>query len=107
MESFKGDEIIIDGQNKYQVVCGAPNVHEGLIGIFAPEGTLIPLYNERLKKATIRGVESCGMMCAIDEIGLLIAILVLEPPVYSQCEVAISCLGRCELDLDVLGNPSD
>ncbi|MBR3676473.1 MAG: phenylalanine--tRNA ligase subunit beta [Alphaproteobacteria bacterium] len=59
-----------DGTNKYQVVCGAPNVHEGLIGIFAREGTLIPLFNERLKRASIRGVESCGMMCAIDEIGL-------------------------------------
>ena len=59
-----------DGSNKYQVVCGAPNVREGLIGIFAREGTLIPLFNERLKRATIRGVESCGMMCAIDEIGL-------------------------------------
>ncbi|MBR6356063.1 MAG: phenylalanine--tRNA ligase subunit beta [Alphaproteobacteria bacterium] len=59
-----------DGTNKYQVVCGAPNVHEGLIGIFAREGTLIPLFNERLKRATIRGVESCGMMCAVDEIGL-------------------------------------
>lgn len=59
-----------DGTNKYQVVCGAPNVREGLIGIFAREGTLIPLFNERLKRATIRGVESCGMMCAIDEIGL-------------------------------------
>ncbi|MBP5353098.1 MAG: phenylalanine--tRNA ligase subunit beta [Alphaproteobacteria bacterium] len=59
-----------DGTNKYQVVCGAPNVKTGLIGIFAREGTLIPLFNERLKKATIRGVESCGMMCAIDEIGL-------------------------------------
>lgn len=59
-----------DGTHKYQVVCGAPNVKEGLVGIFAPEGTLIPLFNERLKKTTIRGVESCGMMCAIDEIGL-------------------------------------
>ena len=59
-----------DGTNKYQVVCGAPNVREGLIGIFAREGTLIPLFNERLKRATIRGVESCGMMCAVDEIGL-------------------------------------
>ncbi len=59
-----------DGTNKYQVVCGAPNVREGLIGIFAREGTLIPLFNEKLKRATIRGVESCGMMCAIDEIGL-------------------------------------
>ena len=59
-----------DGTNKYQVVCGAPNVHEGLIGIFAREGTLIPLFNERLKKTKIRGVESCGMMCAVDEIGI-------------------------------------
>ncbi|MBO6281450.1 MAG: phenylalanine--tRNA ligase subunit beta [Alphaproteobacteria bacterium] len=59
-----------DGTHKYQVVCGAPNVKEGLIGIFAPEGTLIPLFNERLKKTTIRGVESCGMMCAEDEIGI-------------------------------------
>ena len=59
-----------DGKNIYQVVCGAPNVKEGLIGIFAREGTLIPLYNERLKRATIRGVESCGMMCAVDEIGI-------------------------------------
>ena len=59
-----------DGTHKYQVVCGAPNVKEGLIGIFAPEGTLIPLFNERLKKTTIRGVESCGMMCAVDEIGI-------------------------------------
>lgn len=59
-----------DGSHNYQVVCGAPNVRVGLVGIFAPEGTLIPLYNERLKKATIRGVESCGMMCAEDEIGI-------------------------------------
>ena len=59
-----------DGTNKYQVVCGAPNVRTGLVGIFAREGTLIPLFNERLKRATIRGVESCGMMCAVDEIGI-------------------------------------
>ena len=59
-----------DGTDVYQVICGAPNVREGLIGIFAREGTLIPLFNERLKRATIRGVESCGMMCAVDEIGL-------------------------------------
>lgn len=59
-----------DGTNKYQVVCGAPNVFTGLIGIFAPSGTLIPLFNERLKPTKIRGVESCGMMCAFDELGI-------------------------------------
>lgn len=59
-----------DGTNVYQVVCGAPNVKQGLVGIFAPEGTLIPLYNEKLTRAKIRGIESCGMMCAEDEIGV-------------------------------------
>lgn len=59
-----------DGTNTYQVVCGAPNVKTGLVGIFAPEGTLIPLYNEKLVRAKIRGIESCGMMCAEDEIGI-------------------------------------
>ncbi|MBR1600334.1 MAG: phenylalanine--tRNA ligase subunit beta [Alphaproteobacteria bacterium] len=59
-----------DGSQKYQVVCGAPNVKVGLIGIFAPEGTLIPLYNEKLTRAKIRGIESCGMMCAEDELGI-------------------------------------
>ena len=59
-----------DGSQKYQVVCGAPNVKVGLVGIFAPEGTLIPLYNEKLTRAKIRGVESCGMMCAEDELGI-------------------------------------
>lgn len=59
-----------DGKQTYQVVCGAPNVKVGLMGIFAPDGALIPLYNERLKKTSIRGVESCGMMCAEDELGI-------------------------------------
>ncbi len=56
------------GKETLQVVCGAPNVHEGLIGIYAPTGTLIPAYGERLKVAKIRGVESMGMMCSEKEL---------------------------------------
>ena len=56
-----------NGSEKFQVVCGAPNVKENMIGIFAPSGTLIPLYNERLKQTKIRGVDSCGMMCSEKE----------------------------------------
>lgn len=56
-----------NGQEKFQVVCGAPNVKLNMIGIFAPSGTLIPLYNERLKQTKIRGVDSCGMMCSEKE----------------------------------------
>jgi len=57
----------------FQVVCGAPNARAGMKGIFAPEGTYIPGLDLTLKKASIRGVESCGMlvsereMCLSDE----------------------------------------
>ena len=56
------------GKETLQVVCGAPNVYEGLVGIYAPTGALIPCYGERLKVAKIRGVESMGMMCSEKEL---------------------------------------
>ncbi len=56
------------GSEVLQVVCGAPNVHKGLVGIYAPTGSLIPCYGERLKVAKIRGVESMGMMCSEKEL---------------------------------------
>ena len=56
------------GKETLQVVCGAPNVHEGLVGIYAPTGVLIPAYGEHLKVAKIRGVESMGMMCSEKEL---------------------------------------
>ena len=58
------------GKEKLQVVCGAPNCKQGLKGIFAPVGTLIPCYNEVLKVGKIRGVESFGMMCSERELGV-------------------------------------
>lgn len=56
-----------------QIVCGAPNVAAGQKVVVAPVGTTIyPLSGEPLtmKIAKIRGVESHGMICAEDEIGL-------------------------------------
>lgn len=58
------------GSEKLQVVCGAPNVKERMVGIFAPVGTVIPCYNEVLKVGKIRGVESFGMMCSEKELGV-------------------------------------
>jgi len=57
-----------DGKQVLQVVCGAPNVRKGLVGVFAPVGTLIPCYNETLKVGKIRGVESFGMLCSEKEL---------------------------------------
>lgn len=52
-----------------QVVCGAPNVEVGGKYPFAPVGTTLPC-GITLKKAKIRGVQSMGMLCAKDELGL-------------------------------------
>ena len=54
----------------WQVVCGAPNARTGLVGIFAPPGTYVPGLDFTLKPAKIRDIESFGMMCAEDELGL-------------------------------------
>ena len=55
-----------------QIVCGAPNVAAGQTVVVATVGTI--LYDGdkelKIKKSKIRGVESYGMICAEDEIGL-------------------------------------
>ncbi len=55
-----------------QIVCGAPNVAAGQKVIAAVVGTR--LYDGdtcfTIKRSKLRGVESCGMLCAEDEIGL-------------------------------------
>lgn len=56
-----------------QVVCGAPNVAVGQKVVLAPVGAkLFPQGQEPfdIKIAKIRGIESNGMLCAEDEIGL-------------------------------------
>lgn len=56
-----------------QIVCGAPNVAAGQKVLVATVGTT--LYTEegeefKIKRSKIRGVESLGMICAEDELGL-------------------------------------
>ena len=57
------------GDEELQIVCGAPNVREGLKVIVAKVGAVLPGDFE-IKKSKIRGVESSGMMCALFELGL-------------------------------------
>jgi len=51
-----------------QVVCGAPNAHAGMKGVFSAPGTFIPGKNITLTVGTIRGVESHGMLCSAAEL---------------------------------------
>ena len=52
-----------------QVVCGAPNVREGLTVLFATVGAVLP-GNFKIKKTKIRGVQSLGMICSASELEL-------------------------------------
>ncbi|MBI4724460.1 MAG: phenylalanine--tRNA ligase subunit beta, partial [Rhodomicrobium sp.] len=58
------------GSGTVQVVCGAPNARKGLIGVFAAPGVHVPGINVTLGKATIRGIESAGMLCSERELEL-------------------------------------
>jgi len=58
-----------DGEQTVQVVCGAPNARAGLKTAFARVGAVLP-GNFKIKKAKLRQVESFGMLCAEDELGL-------------------------------------
>jgi phenylalanyl-tRNA synthetase beta chain len=53
-----------------QVVCGAPNAHAGMVGVFGGPGTYVPGSDMILDVASIRGVESRGMMCSMRELEL-------------------------------------
>ncbi len=53
-----------------QIVCGAPNARAGIFVALAKEGALIPRDQFVIKKTKIRGVESNGMLCSADELGI-------------------------------------
>ena len=59
---------VSDGASEYQVVCGATNVRAALRVPFAREGAELP--GLKIKRARLRGVESCGMLCSADELGI-------------------------------------
>ena len=60
---------VLGASEQFQVVCGAPNARVGIKVPFATVGALLP-GDFKIKKAKLRGVESFGMLCAQDELGL-------------------------------------
>lgn len=72
-DKLKLTKVDIGEEELLQIVCGAHNVSVGQHVVVATVGTTIyPLKAEPLtiKKARIRGIDSNGMLCAEDEIGL-------------------------------------
>jgi phenylalanyl-tRNA synthetase beta chain len=103
--------VVDTGKGQIQVVCGAPNAHAGMKGVFAPTGTVIPRTGALLKETVIRGVASRGMLCSAYEIGLGddqegIIELVEDAPVgmpYAE----FAGLGDTILDIKVTPNRAD
>jgi phenylalanyl-tRNA synthetase beta chain len=56
------------GGEKLRVVCGAPNVRQGMKAPLARIGAVLP--NGAIRRTSLRGVESEGMLCSARELGL-------------------------------------
>lgn len=72
-DKLKLTKVDISAAEPLSIVCGAPNVAAGQKVIVAPVGvTIYPVSGEpmMIKRAKIRSVESNGMICAEDEVGL-------------------------------------
>jgi phenylalanyl-tRNA synthetase beta chain len=65
---------VSDGDDELQVVCGAPNVRAGMKAPFARLGAEIHAPDSDkpfvIKQAKLRGLDSSGMLCSAEELGL-------------------------------------
>lgn len=64
---------VTDGQEVISVVCGAQNCRPGIKTALARIGAIIPDKegkSTKIKRSKIRGIESFGMLCSFDDLGL-------------------------------------
>lgn len=59
----------VGGEEPIQIVCGAPNIAQGIKVPVATVGAVLP-GDFKIKKSKLRGVASCGMCCSKRELGL-------------------------------------
>ncbi|MDE7161935.1 MAG: phenylalanine--tRNA ligase subunit beta [Anaeroplasmataceae bacterium] len=99
-----------------QIVCGAPNVKAGVKVIVALPGAVLP-GDFKIKPSKIRGVESNGMLCSLQELGIEekyvdeefkngIYLLDEDAPV-GEDPLAYLGLDDTIIDLDLTSNRSD
>ena len=101
-----------------QIVTGANNIHEGDIVPIAKNGSTLPGGVE-IKTGKLRGIDSCGMMCSVGELGLDInnypnqienGIMILDPKM--ECEVGkdikeVLKINQVILDFEITPNRPD
>ncbi|MFD2133879.1 phenylalanine--tRNA ligase subunit beta [Pseudogracilibacillus auburnensis] len=57
------------GEETLQIICGAPNVAQGQKVVVAKPGAVLP-GNFKIKKVKLRGIESNGMICSLQELSV-------------------------------------
>jgi phenylalanyl-tRNA synthetase beta chain len=108
--------LTVDVGEVLQIVCGAPNVEAGQTVIVALEGARLP-GDFIIKRSTIRGVDSCGMVCSLQELGIEkkyideqyahgIYYFEEEVPVGMKGDVALGMDGET-IEIDVMPNRGD
>lgn len=115
-DHLKVCQVNVGEDQPLQIVCGAPNVAAGEKVIVALNGARIA-DNQKIKRGKIRGVESNGMLCALQEIGFSDKIapkeysagLYLLPDDAQPGASVISYLGLDDtiIDTDVTPNRGD
>ena len=97
-----------------QIVCGAPNVAEGQKVIVADLGCVLYDGDKEfvIKKSKLRGVESNGMICAEDEIGVGtshdgIIVLPEDAPVGQPAAEYYHLESDWVIEIDITANRSD
>lgn len=97
-----------------QIVCGAPNVAEGQKVIVATIGTVLYDGDKEfvIKKSKLRGVESYGMICAEDEIGVGtshdgIIVLPQDTPVGMEAAEYYGVESDYVIEVDITPNRAD
>ncbi|WP_339781649.1 phenylalanine--tRNA ligase subunit beta [uncultured Marinobacter sp.] len=101
---------VSDGGQTVQVVCGAPNVRQGLKVPFAVIGAVLP-GDFKIRKAKLRGQPSEGMLCSGSELGLSedhdgIMELPADAPVGAAVSDYLK-LNDVAIDVDLTPNRSD
>lgn len=99
-----------DGDGLHDVVCGAPNVRADMLAPYARIGAVLP-DGTKIRKAKLRGVESRGMLCGADELGLLDTVdgLLELGPAHTPGTDLRAALGLDDvlIDIDLTPNRGD
>ena len=97
------------GEQKFEVVCGAPNVEKGQLAALARPGTVLS-DGTTVRSSDIHGIRSDGMLCSESELGIgddKTGVLILEPALGCEAGKSIvDVLGLKDWVLDIAVTPN-